>query len=152
MIGYLLKNTVSPHGAVTRGVCEVRSGWLHDINETGGIEVRQGRIGITRNDVFTELDPESFVSMNIWAFAPTLFERLDALYRSFRDAVTDDPKSEFLIPEVVKTLIAERTIRVKVINTSDRWFGMTHPQDRQVVTTEISRMIEAGVYPQKLTR
>lgn len=152
MIGYRLKNTVSPHGAVTRGVCGVKDGWLADIAETGGIEVRDGRIGTIRGDRFTELDPESFISMNIWGFAPSIFEHLDALYRSFRDSVRDDPKAEFLIPEVVKTLITERTVRVKVITTTDRWFGMTHPEDRQVVTAEIGRMIAAGVYPEKLTR
>jgi NDP-sugar pyrophosphorylase family protein len=152
MIGYRLKNTVSPHGAVTRGVCEVREGWLCDIAETSGIEIRDGRIGINKDDRFMELDPESFVSMNMWAFTPNLFEHLENLYRSFRDTVKDDPKAEFLIPEVVKTLITDRTVRVRVINTSDRWFGMTHPQDRQVVTAEISRMIKAGAYPDRLTR
>jgi NDP-sugar pyrophosphorylase family protein len=150
MIGYRLKNTVSPHGAVTRGVCEVRDGWLADIRETSGIEIRDGRIGVDQDGRFVELDPESFISMNIWGFAPSLFEQLDALYRSFRDSVGDDPKAEFLIPEVIKTLITSETIRVKVINTADRWFGMTHPEDRQVVTAEISRMITAGIYPQKL--
>jgi len=152
MIGYRLKNTVSPHGAVTRGVCGVRDGWLHDIVETGGIEVKNGRIGIPRNGDFAVLDPESFISMNMWGFAPSLYGYLDTLYRSFRDAVNNDPKAEFLIPEVVKTLITEGKIRVKVINTSDQWFGMTHPEDRATVTAEISRMIEAGVYPRSLAR
>jgi NDP-sugar pyrophosphorylase family protein len=151
MIGYRLKNTVSPHGGVTRGVCEVRDEWLRDITETSGIEIKDGRIGIDRDDGFIELDPESFISMNIWGFSPKLFEHLGALYRSFRDTVKDDPKAEFLIPEAVKTLIMEGIARVKVITTIDRWFGMTHPEDREVVTTEISRMIKAGTYPQKLT-
>jgi len=89
--------------------------------------------------------------MNIWGFAPSLFTDLDKLYRSFRDSVGNDPKAEFLIPEVVKTLITSGSVRVKVINTTDRWFGMTHPEDRQVVTGEISRLIAAGVYPQQLS-
>ena len=152
MIGYRLSNTVSLHGAVTRGVCAVRDGWLHDIEETSGIEVKNGQIGVPRNGDFRTLDPDSFVSMNIWAFSPSLYGYLDALYQSFRDIVDDDPKAEFLIPEVVKTLVNEGKVRVKVINTSDRWFGMTHPEDRRTVTDEISRMIEAGVYPGKLTR
>ncbi len=151
MIGYRLKNTVSPHGAVTRGVCAVSDGWLTDIAETSGIEIRDGRIGMDRDNEFAELSPESFISMNIWGFSPSLFEHLEGLYRSFRDGVKDDPKAEFLIPEVVKTLITNGIIRVKVINTADRWFGMTHPEDRQVVTAEISRMIAAGIYPQQLT-
>jgi dTDP-glucose pyrophosphorylase len=152
MIGYRLRNTVSPHGAVTRGVCGVRNGWLHDIEETSGIEVKDGMIGIPRNGDFALLDPESFISMNIWGFAPSLYGNLDTLYRAFRDGVGDDPKAEFLIPEVIKTLIDEGTIRVKVIDTKDRWFGMTHPEDRRTVTDEISRMIEAGVYPRVLVR
>jgi dTDP-glucose pyrophosphorylase len=152
MIGYRLKNTVSPHGAVTRGVCTVRDGWLSDIVETSGIEVRDGRIGTEQGDGFIELDPESFISMNIWAFSPRLYDSLDGLYRSFRETVKDDPRAEFLIPEAVKTLITDGTIRVKVINTADRWFGMTHPEDRRTVTEEISRMIAEGVYPRTLTR
>jgi NDP-sugar pyrophosphorylase family protein len=151
MIGYRLKNTVSPHGAVTRGVCAVSDGWLTDIAETGGIEIRDGRIGVDRDNRFVELSPESFISMNIWGFSPSLFGHLEGLYRSFRDGVKDDPKAEFLIPEAVKTLIIKGLIRVKVINTADRWFGMTHPEDRQVVTAEIARMIAAGIYPQQLT-
>ncbi len=152
MIGYRLKNTVSPHGAVTRGVCEVRDGRLVDVSETSGIEITNGRTGVIRDGEFVGLDPESFVSMNIWGFFPNIFGHLESLYRSFRETVRDDPKAEFLIPEVVKTLITEKIVRVKVINTAERWFGMTHPEDRQVVMSEISRLIEAGVYPRKLTR
>jgi len=151
MIGYRLKNTVSPHGEVTRGVCKVVDGRLADVVETRGIGIKDGRIGVKKDDHFIELDPESFISMNIWGFAPSLFTDLDKLYRSFRDSVGNDPKAEFLIPEVVKTLITSGSVRVKVINTTDRWFGMTHPEDRQVVTGEISRLIAAGVYPQQLS-
>jgi NDP-sugar pyrophosphorylase family protein len=151
MVGYLLRNTVSPHGAVTRGVCEVKGGVLIDITETSGIEVRDGRIGVERDGgTFVQIDPETPVSMNIWGFSPSLFGHLEALYHAFRAGAADDPKAEFLIPEVVKTLVKEGTIRVNVIDTHDRWFGMTHPEDRQVVTSEISRLIQAGVYPQKL--
>jgi NDP-sugar pyrophosphorylase family protein len=152
MIGYLLRNTVSPHGAVTRGVCEVSGGKLVDITETGGIEVRDGQIGVDRGGAFTQIDPESPVSMNIWGFSPSLFDHLDTLFRAFRADAADDPKAEFLIPEVVKTLVREGAVRVNVIDTDDRWFGMTHPEDRPVVTSEISRLIQAGVYPQKLNQ
>ncbi len=150
MIGYRLKNTVSRFGAVTRGVCSVNKGWLVDIRETGGIEVLDDRIVTTSDGTSTDLDPESTVSMNIWGFHPAIFRHLETLYGEFRAATGSDPKAEFLIPGVVGALIKSGTIRVKVIDTDDRWFGMTHRQDREIVKGEIVRMIEAKIYPTKL--
>jgi hypothetical protein len=150
MIGYRLKNTVSPHGAVTRGICRVEGGLLVGIEETGGIQVRGDDIGIERGGSFARLDPDTFVSMNIWGFHPNIFGHLSAMYDDFRAAAGDDPKAEFLIPKAVGTLVEQNLVRVRVIDTDDRWFGMTHREDRETVVAEIARLIAAGVYPERL--
>jgi hypothetical protein len=150
MIGYRLKNTVSPHGAVTRGICRVNGGLLVDIEETSGIQIVGDDIGVASGESFARLDPDTIVSMNIWGFGPNIFGHLAAMYDDFRATANDDPKTEFLIPKAVGTLVDQNVVRVEVIDTDDRWFGMTHREDRQTVVAEIARMIAAGVYPERL--
>jgi NDP-sugar pyrophosphorylase family protein len=151
MVGYRLKNTVSPHGGVTRGLCRVTdSGWLDKIDETRGIEVRDGKIGVTRDEGWTELSPDTATSMNFWGFDPGMFKHLKKRFESFIDSESENPKAEFLIPDVVGSFVAEGFADVKVLSTDEVWFGMTHPEDKEVVKSEIKRMIGEGVYPKRL--
>jgi choline kinase len=150
MVGYLLKNTVSLHGGVTRGVSKVSDSWLVTIDETSGIEVRDEKIGVERDDSWIEIDPITFVSMNFWGFDPFIFEDIESQFSQFLDTNEHDPKSEFLIPDVVATLVENGKAKVKVIDTDEVWFGMTHPEDRKIVMGEIERMITEGVYPLNL--
>ncbi len=150
MVGYLLKNTVSPHGAVTRGVSKVSDSWLVTIDETRGIVIRDGKIGFEREGVWEELDPLTAVSMNFWGFDPYIFDHIEKELSIFLKEKGDDPKAEFLIPDVVASLVESKKARLKVIDTEEIWFGMTHPEDREIVMGEIKRMIAEGVYPEKL--
>ncbi len=151
MVGYRLKNTVSPHGGVTRGLCRVTdSGWLDRIDETRGIEVKDGKIGVMRDEGWTELSPDTVASMNFWGFDSAIFDHLKKRFESFAKSESENPKAEFLIPDVVGSLVAEGLAHVKVLNTNEVWFGMTHPEDKEIVKNEIKRMIEEGVYPTRL--
>ncbi|MBN1880943.1 MAG: nucleotidyltransferase [Deltaproteobacteria bacterium] len=150
MVGYLLRNTVSPHGAVTRGVCRVADGALTGINETGGIELRGGEIGVEENGIWKVFDPSSPVSMNIWGFDSNLFLYLKDRFASFVTSAEGNPKEEFLIPEVIGDLVREGALRVDVLETDEVWFGMTHPEDRRIVTEKIAQMVKDGIYPQSL--
>jgi NDP-sugar pyrophosphorylase family protein len=150
MVGYLLKNTVSPHGAVTRGVCRVKDGALAGLVETSGIEVRDGVIGVEEDGVWKAIDPASPVSMNIWGFDANLFASLKDRFESFVKSAEGNPKAEFLIPEVIGDLVGEGALRVDVLETSEVWFGMTHPEDRRIVTEKIAQMVKEGIYPKSL--
>ncbi|MBN1571904.1 MAG: nucleotidyltransferase [Deltaproteobacteria bacterium] len=150
MVGYLLKNTVSPHGAVTRGISNVTDSWLVTIEETRGIEIRDGSIGFEREGVWEKLDPLTAVSMNFWGFDPYIFEHIERELSLFLKENKNDQKAEFLIPNVVASLVENKRARVKVIDTEEVWFGMTHPEDREIVMGEIRSMIGEGVYPKKL--
>ena len=150
MVGYLLKNTVSPHGAVTRGVCRVTDGALAGLVETSGIELRGGEIGIEKDGEWETIDPASPVSMNIWGFDSNLFASLKERFTSFLESARGNPKAEFLIPEVIGDLVNEGALRVDVLETGEVWFGMTHPEDRRLVTDKIKKMVEKGKYPKTL--
>jgi len=150
MVGYLLKNTVSPHGAVTRGVCRVTDGALMGLEETSGIELRNGEIGIEKDGTWKGIDPASPVSMNIWGFDSNLFSSLKDRFASFLESAHGNPKAEFLIPEVIGDLVKEGALRVDVLETDEVWFGMTHPEDRRLVTDKIKEMVDQGIYPKTL--
>ena len=153
MVGYRLANTWSEHGTVARGVCEATAdGHLVGIQEF--LKIRRFPDGImyTENDAdWKPLDPESWTSMNFWGFTPELFAELERLFPEFlRGGSADILKAEFLIPEVVGTLIREGRARVKVLPTRERWFGVTYPEDRPAFQAAILDLIEAGVYPRDL--
>jgi len=150
MVGYFLKNTVSPHGAVTRGVCRVANGALSGLVETSGIEVKDKEIGVDENGTWKVIDPSSPVSMNIWGFDANLFASLKDRFQSFLKTAEGNPKAEFLIPEVIGNLVNEGKLRVDVLETDEVWFGMTHPEDRRIVTEKIAEMVEKGFYPKTL--
>ena len=150
MVGYLLKNTVSPHGAVTRGVCQVTGGALTGLVETSGIELRGGEIGVERDGVWNTIDPKSPVFMNIWGFDANLFTYLNERFTSFVKSAEGNPKAEFLIPEVISDLVKQGALKVDVLETDEVWFGMTHPEDRRIVTEKIADMVGKGIYPKSL--
>ena len=153
MVGYRLKNTVSPHGAVTRGVCAVEDGVLRKVTETYRIRLMPD--GTIRDGDGGEgsalLDPETPVSMNYWGFAPSVFEEMRRYFAAFRERLApDDGKSECLLPVMVDELIHTGRLTVRAMETHERWFGMTYPEDRAVVSEELKRLHEEGVYPPTL--
>ncbi len=152
MVGYLLKNTVSPNGTVTRGVCHTKDGMLTDIRETMKIRLfPDGSIADTSGDEPQMLDGESVVSMNLWGFQPSVFRGVEDYLEEFlRNLKEDDIKSECLLPTMVGDMLHRGELQVKVLSSADRWFGMTYHEDRAEVSRELKALHDAGIYPATL--
>ncbi|MCD7750508.1 MAG: hypothetical protein LUI10_01995, partial [Lachnospiraceae bacterium] len=156
MAGFILKNTLSEHGGVTRGVCKVAEGHTHviDVVETSNI-VKAGT-GAEADGVV--LDPESYVSMNFWGFPAA--EGFDPWYMGvledgftefFKTTVQASPlKAEYLLPTHIGGLLRNERVTVKVLETNDKWFGVTYQQDKAAVVESIRGLIENGVYAKDL--
>lgn len=153
MAGFILGNTLSDNGAVTRGVCQVDdNGMLADIVETSGI-VAAGDHAVAKNSIGEEISIhlDNAVSMNMWGFQTSLFTELEKRFTEFlSDLGSDELKKEYLLPEVVGNLIEENKVQVKVLKTSDRWFGVTYKEDKAVVMESIRALVQQGIYPDKL--
>jgi UTP-glucose-1-phosphate uridylyltransferase len=152
MVGFVLRNTLSEHGAVTRGVCAVdkQKMLLDHVIEMRHIERRNG--AATHRDDHGEhpLTGDEIVSMNMWGFTPSLFGHLQEEFRKFLDKYGQEEKSELLIPSVVNTLVAENKVQVKVLPTASTWFGVTYKEDRPAVIESVRALIGRGEYPEKL--
>lgn len=152
MVGYRLANTLSEHGAVSRGVCEVGDdGLLRGIVErtalvpSDGGAVETGPDGVERR--FAGGTP---VSMNFWGFRPAIFPLLEERFARFLRERGGDAKAELYIPTAVNELVAAGAATVRVLDTPDPWFGMTYREDREAVAARLRAMAAAGVYPDPL--
>ncbi|TAH66028.1 MAG: nucleotidyltransferase [Anaerolineaceae bacterium] len=150
MAGFILGNTLSENGTVTRGVCESdKDGWLINIIETSGIIQENDHakaIDADGNDI--EIDLNSVASMNMWGFKPSLFDELEKGFKEFLSNLSsDDIKKEYLLPDVVGDLVSSNKAKVKVLKTSDRWFGVTYKEDKASVIASIKKLIDSGAYP-----
>lgn len=151
LAGYRVADTLSEHGAVSRGVCEVGAdGLLKRIVERTHIEKKGDAVVAQADGRLLAISPDTTVSMNCWGFTPALFPHLERAFADFLKARGQDAKSEFAIPTVVDQLIADGIATVRVVPTSARWLGMTYPQDRSLVREGIQRLVDAGVYPNPL--
>ena len=150
MVGYLLKNTASLHGTVSRGVCKVKDGKLDSIQETLKIQLYPDG-HLTDLDTNTDLDPETVVSMNFWGFMPSIFPALRAYFEAFLRGLPDGAvKAECLLPVMVGEELKAGRMTVSVLNSRDKWFGMTYHEDRALVAADLQKLHEAGVYPPSL--
>ena len=150
MVGYLLKNTVSANGTVSRGVCRVEDGWLRGIHETLKIRLHDdGTIGDEDSGVL--LEPDTVVSMNFWGFMPSIFPALRTYFENFLRGLPDDAmKAECLLPLMVGEELKAGRMTVSVLHSKDRWFGMTYREDRARVAEDLRQLHESGVYPPSL--
>ncbi|MDR3730058.1 MAG: hypothetical protein Q3X94_09810 [Oscillospiraceae bacterium] len=150
MVGYLLKNTASLNGTVSRGVCQVSEGKLVSVREA--LKVQLYADGSLKDlDQDKALDPETVVSMNFWGFTPSIFPALRTYFENFlRTQAGDNPKAECLLPVMVGSELEAGRLTVSVLHSADRWFGMTYHEDRQVVAQELQKLHDAGVYPPSL--
>lgn len=152
MVGYRLDKTLSPHGSVSRGICETDdTGSLIKVVERTQIE-RLDDWGIVVKDSGRDesLTGQETVSLNMWGFSPVFFEQLKERFVQFLGERGQEPKSEFYLPFAVDQLVSAGEARVKVLRTDDAWYGVTYPQDKPEVVAGIRRLIDAGVYPEKL--
>lgn len=149
MIGFRLGNTLSEHGSVSRGLCQTDAqGYLQSVEEHTKIEKTGG--GAVSQPSGLQLTGDEIVSMNFWAFFPDLFAELERQFADFLREQGQELKSEFYIPFVMDRIIKEGRGRVKVIASSDPWFGVTYPEDKPRVVAEIQALVEAGKYPNPL--
>ncbi len=152
MIGFVLKNTLSDNGGVTRGVCRVDgTGMLTGITETHNIEKDGERAVVRQNGGDTLLDPDSPVSMNMWGLTPAFFDVLRTGFDTFLEKTpAEDLKAEYLLPTIIGELLEAGRLSVKVLRSEDQWFGVTYKEDREAVTRAVRELIEKGVYPSEL--
>ncbi len=152
MVGYRLRNTLSEHGHVARGVCEVTpDGFLRDVVERLHIQPFADGVKFTENGAdWTPVSAESFVSMNMWGFTPSLFTELNARFPIFLQQNAANLKSEFLLPTTVGDLVREGRARVKVLPTNEKWFGVTYREDRPKVQVAVRELVRQGMYPERL--
>lgn len=146
--GFILKNTLSDNGGVTRGVCKLDENmYLADIVETSDIEkTADGCVAGGE-----PIDPNSYVSMNMWGVTPEYIDILEKGFIEFLSSLKEgDIKSEFLVPIYMDKLIKDGTVTVKMLETNDKWFGVTYKEDKQVVVDSFKRLIKEGVYAEKL--
>ncbi len=153
MGGFILSNTLSENGGVTRGVCVVNpDGSLKDVTETYNIEWKgHGLFADDEKGNPVLVNPDQHVSMNMWGFPPAFIGELERGFPEFLDSLEpEDMKSEYLLPRIVDKMIKTGKARVKVLETRDKWFGVTYKEDKESVVKAIRRLIDEGVYPEKL--
>lgn len=155
MVGYRLKNTVTDHGSVARGICRLNSrGELVSVQERTRIEKQADGIAYSEDGgtTWTQIDPEAFVSMNLWGFTPDFLEELKRRFPAFLEkGLREDPlKCEYFLPAVVNSLLEEGRGRVSVLHSEDRWYGVTYREDKPKVVEAIRRLKEEGSYPETL--
>lgn len=148
MSGFILKNTLSDNGGVTRGVCKVEDdNFLKEIVETKNIIKKDDKAFV--ND--EEIDYNSNVSMNMWGFTPEFIELLEEGFKKFFENIEgEELTKEYLLPIYIGELLEKNKISVKVLKTNDRWFGITYKEDKDLVVNSFKKLIEKGVYSSNL--
>lgn len=153
MAGFILKNTLSDNGTVTRGICiENEDGYLTKVIETKGIIVdKNGNLVCDTRESRDIIDFDNRVSMNMWAGYPNFIDYLENGFKEFLLDDTDNPiTKEYLLPIIVDLLIQSNRATVKVLQTTDCWFGVTYPEDKEIVVKAMQQLIEQGIYPENL--
>ena len=153
MGGFVLSNTLSDNGTVTRGVCQVDdSHILKTVNETYNIRMTEDGLQATDeqgNPV--RISPDQPVSMNMWGIPASFLDELEKGFPRFLDSLKEgDVKSEYLLPRIIDDLVQSGRARVTVLDTPDKWFGVTYKEDKQAVVDAVRKLIDAGVYKEKL--
>jgi len=151
-MAYLLQNTVSDHGFVSRGECQVnKDGYLTDVTERTHIEkTNDGLIRKDENGDFVPIDENTIVSMNFWGFTPKCFEFGRALFEDFLEENVHNLKAEFYIPSIVNEILKSGTASVKVLKSNAKWFGVTYKEDKEIVQKELAALRKQKVYPSNL--
>lgn len=157
MVGYRLKNTVTDNGYVSRGVCDIDSNqMLKGIVERTRIEKHGDGIAYSEDGgkSFTSLSEDTIVSMNMWGFTASILEELKKRFAFFmNEEVRNNPeKAEYFLPSVVDQLLVAEKATVKVLNSEDKWYGVTYKEDKEGVVNAIASMKEKGMYPTRLWR
>ena len=153
MAGFILKNTLSENGAVTRGICETNEeGYLTAVHETSNIVKTPEGAAVDNDGQLTSINAESYASMNMWGLTPEFMQTLEDGFKEFFANMGDKDilKAEYLLPIYIDELLQAGRVSVKVLDTNDKWFGVTYKEDKDYVVKSFARLIEAGVYQKDL--
>ena len=153
MGGFVLSNTLSDNGTVTRGVCQVdENGYLTNVTETYNIQMKEDGLHATdESGAPVTISPSQPVSMNMWGLPASVVQELEKGFPVFLDNLKEgDIKSEYLLPKIIDNLVQNKKARVTVLDTPDKWFGVTYREDKQAVADAIRGLIQSGVYKEKL--
>ena len=152
MVGFRLRNTVTEHGSVARGVCEVENGLLRGVTERTKIVKKDDDAAFTEDDgaTWTDLSGDTLVSMNFWGFTPLYLYELAKRFPAFlENEVPKNPlKSEYFVPSVVNAQLQEGSAAIAVLDTPDAWHGVTYPEDLPGVKAALKALTDAGTYPE----
>ena len=150
MVGYVLGNTMSDSGTVSRGVCSVKDGYLESITEHTKIGRVNGKIISEFEGKEVEFTGKEWVSMNLFAFSLKAFEEFHKYWDNFKKTSLDQPKTEALLPVAASDIVRHGEGSIKFFTSSEKWFGMTYPEDREIVKAAIAKKIADGYYPATL--
>lgn len=147
MVGFILKNTLSDNGGVTRGVCQIQDNQLIDIVETHNIEKIDGKAVVDGK----EIDLDSAVSMNMWGLYPEFIDVLEQGFQTFlEETSSDNLKAEYLLPTIIGDLLHSQQAVVTALKSNDEWFGVTYKEDKDFVKENIQALVKKGMYPEVL--
>lgn len=150
MVGYVLKNTMSHSGSVSRGVCEIENGYLKSMEENTKISYQGDGIITEKADGTFPLTGDEWVSMNLFGFTPKAFDGFFEYWNEFISTNIGEEKAEALLPTAASDIVQKGEGKIKFYSSSERWFGMTYPEDREIVKNEIALKIKEGYYPELL--
>lgn len=152
LLGYKLKNTLSEHGYVARGICEVDdAGFLANVTERTHIYVKEKQIVYqAEHGEEGELTGEEIASMNLVGFTPSVFKYFTQYFSEFIEKNYHHPKAEFFLPFVLNEIVKSRQARVKVMLTPEKWFGVTYREDKETAQQKLKALVNEGVYPENL--
>lgn len=155
MVGYILSNTLTENGYVSRGICEMdKNAFLTGITERTHIEQRDMGVQFTEDDgqTWEDIAADSIVSMNMFGFTASMLKELECRFTEFLEkGLKENPmKCEYFLPSVVSDLIEEDKADVKVLRSEDRWYGITYKEDKEAVVSAVQKLKDTGVYPQHL--
>lgn len=153
MAGFILKNTLSDNGGVTRGICRVdENNLLIGVDETHNIvKTADGGAAVYEGEKFIPLDSDAHVSMNMWGLTPEFIDCLEDGFKEFlKNLKPDDVKTEYLLPIIIDNMIKEGKATVRILETHDKWFGVTYKEDKDTVVRAFGELIKKGIYTKEL--
>jgi UTP-glucose-1-phosphate uridylyltransferase len=147
-VAYPLQNTLSEHGSVNRGLCEVQNGFLSSVTEILDIaETENGIIGHPSPDEPLHMSPEDLVSMNCWGMTPALFPAMEDSFKKFLGSLKNELKDEFYLPAFINEQLTTKGLSCDVKTATDRWCGVTYPADKSAVQAQLKAAHDSGLYP-----
>ena len=153
MAGFILKNTLSENGSVTRGICELNDcGQLTAVHETSNIVKISDGAAVRDGDIYSAVNPEAYVSMNMWGLTPEFVGMLETGFGEFFANMggKDVLKAEYLLPIYIDELLQSGKVSVKVLDSHDKWFGVTYKEDKEYVQQSFAKLMKDGVYKENL--